>query len=160
MSTDRIPAIVPVLPAVLVPDDDLKISYMDETPTSKDLFRNTPYGIGPLTREKVRVRARALASIEGRTPGEVLQADYEQAKRELTGKSGLAQQEAMLDLLPETTLAIHDTNLTRRQKPAPPGEDEDQSENAQVAVTGVAAKQQHQILQAARAIKKRDRDEP
>jgi len=55
----------------------------------------------------VRVRARALASIEGRTPVEVLQTDYEQAKRELTGKSGLAQQEAMLDLLPETTLAVH-----------------------------------------------------
>lgn len=70
-----------------------------------------------LTREKVRMRARALALIEGRTPIEVLQTDYEQAKRELTGKSGLAQQEAMLDLLPETTLAVQAKNITDHQMP-------------------------------------------
>lgn len=90
---------------------------MDITPPSKGLFNENPSGARPLTREKVRVRARALASIEGRTPVEVLQADYEQAKRELTGKSGLAQQEAMLDLLPETTLAPHSEKATRRQMP-------------------------------------------
>lgn len=94
----------------------VNIFDMADTP-SKDLFRPVSYGSVPLTREKVRMRARVLAATEGRTPGEVSQADYEQAKRELTGLSGLAQQEAMLDLLPETTLA---TNTTERQKPEPP----------------------------------------
>ncbi|MFT3780537.1 MAG: hypothetical protein QM790_00885 [Nibricoccus sp.] len=64
----------------------------------------TPSSRGPLTREKVRERARTLAANEGRTPANVSQSDYEQAKRELTGLSGLAQQEALLDLLPEVTL--------------------------------------------------------
>lgn len=90
--------------------------------TTKKSLAKEALGAGPLTREKVRVRARALASIEGRTPAEVLQTDYEQAKRELTGKSGLAQQEAMLDLLPETTLAAQAENLTGHQIPELPNE--------------------------------------
>jgi hypothetical protein len=130
--------------------------------TTKKPIAKDGLGVGPLTREKVRVRARALASSEGRTPTEVLQTDYEQAKRELTGKSGLAQQEAMLDLLPETALAVQATNTTRRQMPEVHNEDEDderQSENAQLAVKGIAAAGHNQILQSARTIKPRERDE-
>jgi hypothetical protein len=43
-------------------------------------------------------------------PPHVLQADYEQAKRELTGVSELERQEAILDANPEPT------------RPASPGE--------------------------------------
>ena len=76
-------------------------SPMGKPSLSKESFNQNHLGTGLLTREKVRVRARALAFMEGRTPTNVSQIDYEQAKRELTGKSGLAQQEAMLDLLLE-----------------------------------------------------------
>lgn len=99
---------------------------MDATSPRKNIVSAVPAGTGPLTREKVRVRARALALIDGRTPVEVLQADYEQAKRELTGKFGLAQQEAMLDLLPETTLAVEAISITGHQIP------EFQNERAQL----------------------------
>lgn len=74
---------------------------MFKTSAGNRLFAKDFLGTGPLTREKVRARARALASMEGRSPTEVSQIDYEQAKRELTGQTGLEQQEAMLDLLPE-----------------------------------------------------------
>jgi hypothetical protein len=74
---------------------------MGKPSLSKESFDRNILGAGLLTREKIRVRARALASMEGRTPTDVSQIDYEQAKRELTGKSGFAQQEAILNLLPE-----------------------------------------------------------
>lgn len=71
---------------------------MSKMSLDKDGLIKNAIGLGTLTREKVRVRARALASLQGRPPIDVSQMDYEQAKRELTGLSGLAQQEAMLDL--------------------------------------------------------------
>ena len=73
---------------------------MSKPSLSKEVLNKNLQGIGPLTREKVRVRARSLALLDGRPPSAVSQIDYEQAKRELTGLSGLTQQEAMLDLLP------------------------------------------------------------
>ena len=118
--------------------------------------------IDPLTREKVRARARTLASMDGRTPTEVSQADYEQAKRELTGKPELAEQEAILDLMPEATFADIAPGSTGRQIPELPCEDEDsegRSEGERLVEKGVAAAEHEQILQAAREIKHSERSE-
>ncbi len=49
----------------------------------------------------VHQRATALALTDRRTAPYVLQAHYEQAKRELTGESDLDLQEAILDATPE-----------------------------------------------------------
>lgn len=49
------------------------------------------------TREMVRSRTIELASIAGRGPHQIKQADYEQAKRELTGETELDRQLAVLD---------------------------------------------------------------
>ncbi len=49
------------------------------------------------TREMVRSRTLELASIAGREPHQIRQADYEQAKRELTGESDFDRQQAILD---------------------------------------------------------------
>jgi len=53
-------------------------------------------------RKMVRERARELALIEGRVPPQVLQVDYEQAKRELTGGADLDPQAAVLESAPES----------------------------------------------------------
>jgi hypothetical protein len=53
--------------------------------------------VTPVTREMVHQRTRELTRIAGREPQHVLQADYEQAKRELTGESDGDRQQAMLD---------------------------------------------------------------
>jgi hypothetical protein len=58
-------------------------------------------GNGSVTRAMVNVRAHELTLIAGRTSPDVTQADYEQAKRELTGESDLDRQEAILDSIPE-----------------------------------------------------------
>ncbi len=54
-------------------------------------------GLRLASREKVRVRTHELALRAGRTPPHVTQADYEQAKRELTGETELERQLAVLD---------------------------------------------------------------
>jgi len=55
---------------------------------------------GRPTRAMVYARTRELASLAGRSPLEICQDDYEQAKRELTGESDLERQGAMLDSAP------------------------------------------------------------
>jgi len=54
-------------------------------------------GISPVTREMVHQRTRELTAIAGRDPRHVLQTDYEQAKRELTGEIDGDRQQAVLD---------------------------------------------------------------
>jgi hypothetical protein len=49
------------------------------------------------TREMARSRTLELAALDGREAHQIRQADYEQAKRELTGESDLDRQQAMLD---------------------------------------------------------------
>jgi hypothetical protein len=62
-------------------------------------------GSGAVTRERARARARELARIAGRAPAFVTQADYESAKRELTGESDFDRQEAILDAVSGDVLA-------------------------------------------------------
>jgi len=52
---------------------------------------------GPVTREMAQARARELALIAGRPAPLVLQSDYEQAKRELTGEWDFERQNAVFD---------------------------------------------------------------
>ncbi len=52
---------------------------------------------GPVTRQMVRARTRELAVLAGRAPLQVTQADYAQARRELTGESEPSRQDAVLD---------------------------------------------------------------
>jgi hypothetical protein len=64
---------------------------------SKRLFAPVFPGHGVISRESVRRRTHELARRAGRTPPHVTQADYEQAKRELTGETELDRQLAILD---------------------------------------------------------------
>ena len=59
-------------------------------------------GPGRVTREMVHARTRTLALGAGRPPWQISQADYEQARRELTGESEMTRQEARLDSVSET----------------------------------------------------------
>jgi len=52
-------------------------------------------GLGTVTRDMVMKRARELAMINGRSPDQILESDFNQAKRELTGRGEvLEEQEA------------------------------------------------------------------
>jgi hypothetical protein len=60
----------------------------------------------PITRASIRARTRELALRAGRVPPHVAQADYEQAKRELTGESDWDRQEAALAAMPESAAPV------------------------------------------------------
>jgi hypothetical protein len=62
---------------------------MDNHPPGPGLLTKTLAGVGPVTREMVHARARALALIAGHAPPHVTQAAYEQAKRELGAEESL-----------------------------------------------------------------------
>lgn len=51
----------------------------------------------PTPRDRVSMRTHELAVSAGRSPLEITQADYEQAKRELTGETDPQRQNAVLD---------------------------------------------------------------
>ena len=63
-------------------------------PGNPSLPSGTP---GRVTREMVYARTRGLAVNAGRPPLQITQADYEQARRELTGETEMTRQEARLD---------------------------------------------------------------
>jgi hypothetical protein len=131
---------------------------MDKNPLNKGVLTNNSAGIGPVTREMVQARTRELAMIAGRIPPEVSQADYEQARRELTGESDLDRQDAILDSIPETERWDPISGSTGHQAPESPSEDEDdegRSETEQLVDEGVEEAGRDQMLQAAIAAAKK-----
>ena len=131
---------------------------MDKNPLNKGGLTRNATGLGPVTREMVQARTRELALIAGRIPPHVSQADYEQAKRELTGESDLDRQDAMLDSIPEAERWDPVPGSTGRQVPESPSEDEDdegRSESEQLVEEGVEEAERDQMLQAARAAAKK-----
>jgi hypothetical protein len=62
---------------------------MKKNPTDQGRFTEHGHGLGTVTEEMVLKRAEELALIAGRPKGVVLDMDYREARRELTGKQGL-----------------------------------------------------------------------
>ena len=136
---------------------------MGKNPLSKGVLTENAVGIGPVTREMMHARTRELALIAGRVPPHVSQADYERAKRELTGEADMDRQEAMLESIPETKRWDPMPGSTGRQVPESPSEDEDdegRSESEQLVDEGAEEAGRDRMFQAARAAEQKDRREP
>ena len=132
------------------------------TPTKEAPLGNVT-DITAVTRELVHVRALELAWIAGRVPPHVSQADYEQAKRELTHESDMDRQDALLDSIPESKRRDPIPGSTGHQVPDAPTEGEDdegRNESAQPIEEEASAAGREHMLQATRAGEKPDRDEP
>jgi hypothetical protein len=126
---------------------------MEKKSLNKDVLTANPIVIGPVTREMVHARARERAMIAGRSPLQVSQVDYEDAKRELTGESDVDRQEAMLYSIPEAKRGDPVPGSTGHQVPESPNKDEDNegnNESAQLVEKGVNEAERDQMLQAAR----------
>src|SRR5437879_5599088 len=65
---------------------------MRKNPLNKGIIMENAAGIGTVTSEMVEARARELAAINGH-PSKPSEADYQQAKRELTGEEEMDPQE-------------------------------------------------------------------
>ena len=110
-------------------------------------------GVGTVTSEMVEARARELAAINGRPSSEPSEADYQQAKRELTGEAETDPQEESSESIPDSDGWDPVPGSTGRQAADSLGEDEDaegRSESAQLFEEGVTEAEHDQMRQASR----------
>jgi hypothetical protein len=124
---------------------------MEKNPVNRGIIARNFTGIGAVTRDMVSVRAKELAMISGRAPYEVSQADFEQAKRELTGESDMDRQDEILESLPESSRWDPVPGSAGRLDPEPPSEDEDaegRNESAQLVDEGVQEAEHDSMVQA------------
>ena len=116
-------------------------------------------GIGTVTSKMVEARARELALINGHGSSGPTKADYQQAKRELTGEEEIDLQEENLESVPESEGWDPVPGSTGRQAAESLGEDEDaegRSEAAQMYEEGISEADHDQMLRAAEADEKSD----
>ena len=129
----------------------------DPSPEAALIINST--GIGTVTRKMVRERATELALINGRSVQDVSVADWEQAKRELTGEPDLDPNEALLEAALESERWDPLPGSTGHIIPVASidGEDDDgRSVGEKLIDEGVQEAEHDQMLQAARANEKKD----
>ena len=116
-------------------------------------------GVGTVTRKMVRERASELALINGRPVQDVSVADWEQAKRELTGGSETDPKEALIEGAPESERWDPLPGSTGHIIPVASidGEDDDgRSLGEKLIDEGVQEAEHDQMLQSARADEKKN----
>jgi hypothetical protein len=125
---------------------------MRKNPLNKGIIMENAGGIGTVTPAMVEARARELALINGHGSSGPTEADYRQAKRELTGEEEIDPQEENVESLPESEDWDPVPGSTGRQAAESLGEDEDaegRSEAAQMFEEGVNEAEHDQMRRAA-----------
>jgi hypothetical protein len=129
---------------------------MKPNPLKDGVLTENSAGIGTVTRKMVRERAVELAAMDGRSAQEMSESDWDQAKRELTGKSDMDPKEAVLELAPESERWDPVPGSTGHKMAAAPSEDEDEegrSDNERLVDEGMAGAERDLSLQASRILK-------
>jgi hypothetical protein len=127
---------------------------MKTNPLKTGALTENSAGLGTVTRKIVRERAAELAIIDGRSESEVSKSDWEQAKRELTGKPNIDPKEARLESVPESERWDPVPGSAGHKVPVAAGEDEDEegrSDNERLVEEGIAEAEQDQSHQSAKA---------
>jgi hypothetical protein len=136
---------------------------MRKNPLNKGIIMENAAGIGTVASEMVEARARELAAINGHDSSEPSEADYQQAKRELTGEPEMDPQEESRESIPESDGWDPVPGSAGRQAAESIGEDEDaegRSESAQMFEEGISEAEHDQMRRAAEAEEKSDEPEP
>jgi hypothetical protein len=132
---------------------------MRKNPLNKGIIMENAGGIGTVTPAMVEARARELALINGHGSSGPTEADYQQAKRELTGEEEIDPREENVESLPESEDWDPVPGSTGRQAAESLGEDEDaegRSEAAQMFEEGVNEAEHDQMRRAAEAEEQSD----
>jgi hypothetical protein len=132
---------------------------MKTNPLKEGALTENSADIGTVTRKMVRERAVELAIINGRSAQEVSKSDWEQAKRELTGKPDVDPKEAILESAPESERWDPVPGSTGHKVQVAPSEDEDdegRSDDERLVEAGIAEAELDQSLQATKAAAKKD----
>jgi hypothetical protein len=129
---------------------------MNPNPLKQGALTKNSAGIGTVTRKMVRERAVELAAINGRPAQDVSPSDWQQARRELTGESGMDSKETALDSAPESERWNPVPGSSGNKVPAAASEDEDdegRSDNERLVDEGMAGAELDQTRQATNAAK-------
>jgi hypothetical protein len=116
-----------------------------------------PKGGGPVSRSMLQERAIELAHLDGRTAQKLSSADWDQARRELSGDPAIDQKQAILEAAPESQRWDPVPGSPGHQAPESPSEDEDaegRNESAQLVDEGINEAERDQIAQTAKAPKR------
>src|SRR5438874_6890731 len=135
---------------------------MRKNPLNKGIIMENAAGIGTVTSEMIEARAHELAAINGHPSSEPSEADYQQAKRELTGETEMDPQEESSESVPDSEGWDPLPGSTGRQAADSLGEDEDaegRSESAQMFEEGINEAEHDQMLRAAEGEQKSDESE-
>jgi len=119
-------------------------------------FSQNARGLGTATREVIYQRAREIAVINGRRPDRVLNSDFAQARRELTGEERLVPEDSAEDKVPEESRWEPNPESTGHHTPPVPAPDE-QTFAEQLVEEGVQEAEHDQMLRAAKEAEKRDK---
>jgi hypothetical protein len=135
---------------------------MKKNPLNKGIIMENADGIGTVTPAMVEARARELAVINGHGSSGPTKADYQQAKRELTGEEEIDSQEENVESGPESEGWDPVPGSSGRQAAESLGEDEDaegRSEAAQMYEEGISEADHDQMRRAAEAEQNSDERE-
>jgi len=132
---------------------------MKERSTQRGRISDRGRGLGLVTEEMVRRRAREIAVINGRNENHVLDSDLTQARRELTGEERLVPTPTEAELLPEEERWDPVPGTPGKTgAPAVPAPDE-QTVAEELVEEGVEDAEHDQMLRATRQRRKRDKQQ-
>lgn len=132
---------------------------MKTNPLKEGILTEHASGVGSVTRKMVRERATELAIINGRAARDVSKADWEQAKRELSGEPSIDPKQAALEAVPEAERWDPLPGSTGHKVPAAPSEDEDaegRSDDERLVEGGISEAEHDQMLKAGKASAQKD----
>jgi hypothetical protein len=129
---------------------------MKQNQIEEGRFSEQGRGLGTATEDMVRKRAGEIAVINGRSKNNILKSDWDQARRELTGREGLAPASSKAENLPEDKRWDPVPGSEgRRGEPTVPAHDE-QTVAEKLVEEGVADAEHDQMTQATRESLKRE----
>jgi hypothetical protein len=129
--------------------------FMKENRIEEGRFTEHAHGLGTVTQKMVWQRAREIALINGRSENNILEADLEQARRELTGRERLNPQATPAEEIPEERRWEEVPESTGQQAPTVAAPDE-QTFAEKLVEEGVEEAEHDQMVEATRASLKRE----
>jgi hypothetical protein len=129
---------------------------MREENNNEGRFSENGRGLGTVTEEMVRQRAAELALINGRPPGQILDSDIDEARRELTGRETLVPTPPPAEELTEDQRWQPVAESTGNKAPTMPAPDE-QTFAEELVEEGVEDAEQDRMVQGTRESQHRDR---
>jgi hypothetical protein len=130
---------------------------MNKNPLKQGIMIENGVGIGTVTPGMVRARAAELAIINGRSEQGPSKNDWDEAKRELTGKPEIDPRDALLESAPESERwnpLPGSIGIETRESSSEDEDEDGRSDSAQLVEKGVAEAEHDQMLQAVRSQKR------